>query len=175
MTRFVTTATQTTTMLRRSSEQIGWKSVRMFEPLDLEHRVDPESTETLTWFASCCRTWVLFSMQLCVSNWITSTKKKSSQLYTSLRVQILSLATCNLLILPSFCLHAACSGHDEFRADVSLDVILPERLVVVQVEGAVAAQAAVAVASRGFPLAQPVIRSPGLSPRPPAEPPLLQQ
>lgn len=72
-------------------------------------------------------------------------------------------------------LWAAHSGHDKLRADVGLDVVLPERFVVVQVDGAIAAQAAVAVASGGFALTQPVIGSTGLSPRPPTEPPLLQQ
>lgn len=51
------------------------------------------------------------------------------------------------------------SGHDELRLQVCLNVGLPHRVVKVQVQGALAGHAAVAVAAPGLPVGQPLIGS----------------
>lgn len=67
------------------------------------------------------------------------------------------------------------SGHDELGLQVSLDVGLPHRVVKVQVHGALAGHAAVAVAASGLAVGQPLIRSALVPPGLPANTLLLHQ
>lgn len=67
------------------------------------------------------------------------------------------------------------SGHDELGLQVSLDVGLPHRVVKVQVHGALAGDAAVAVAASGLAVGQPLIRSALVPPGLPANTLLLHQ
>lgn len=67
------------------------------------------------------------------------------------------------------------SGHDELGLQVGLDVRLPHRVVEVQVQGALAGHAAVAVAAPGLPVGQPLVGGALVPPRLPAQPLLLHQ
>lgn len=67
------------------------------------------------------------------------------------------------------------SGHDKLRLQVGLDVWFPHRVVEVQVQGALAGHAAVAVAASGFPVGQPLVGSALVPPGLPAQALLLHQ
>lgn len=67
------------------------------------------------------------------------------------------------------------SGHDELRLQVGLDVGLPHWIIKVQVQGALAGHAAVAVAAASFAVWQPLIRSALVSPGLSAQALLLHQ
>ena len=67
------------------------------------------------------------------------------------------------------------SGHDELRLQISLDVWFPHRVVKVQVQGALAGNAAVAVAAAGLAVGQPLIRGALVPPGLPAQTLLLHQ
>lgn len=66
-------------------------------------------------------------------------------------------------------------GHDELGLEVGLDVGLPHRVFKVQVQGAFAGHAAVAVAAPGLAVGQPVVGSALVPPSLPAQPLLLHQ
>lgn len=67
------------------------------------------------------------------------------------------------------------SGHDELGLQVGLDVGLPHRVVKIQVQGALAGHAAVAVAAAGLAVRQPLIRGALVPPGLPAQTLLLHQ
>lgn len=67
------------------------------------------------------------------------------------------------------------SGHDELGLQVSLYIGLPHGIVKVQVQGALAGHAAVAIAASRLAVGQPLIRSPLVPPGLPAQTLLLHQ
>lgn len=67
------------------------------------------------------------------------------------------------------------SGHDELGLQVSLYIGLPHWIVKVQVQGALAGHAAVAIAASRLAVGQPLIRSPLVPPGLPAQTLLLHQ
>lgn len=67
------------------------------------------------------------------------------------------------------------SGHDKLGLQVGLHIGLPHRIVKVQVQGALAGHAAVAVTASGLAVRQPLIRSPLVPPGLPAQTLLLHQ
>lgn len=74
-----------------------------------------------------------------------------------------------------FFLLSRASGHDELGLEVRLDVGLPHRVVEVQVQGALAGHAAVAVGAAGLAVGHPVVGGPLVPPGLPAQPLLLHQ
>lgn len=66
-------------------------------------------------------------------------------------------------------------GHDELGLEVGLDVGLPHRVFKVQVQGAFAGHAAVAVAAPGLAVGQPLVGPALVPPGLPAQPLLLHQ
>lgn len=67
------------------------------------------------------------------------------------------------------------SGHNELGLQIGLDVWLPHRIVKVQVQGALAGHAAVAVAASSFAVGEPLVRSALVPPGLPAQALLLHQ